>query len=53
MNLRDAELVGVGGLPAGTGDCWQVCGSRKEVQYTWDLTRSVHFGVKITLIYTR
>jgi len=42
LNLRDSELVEVGGLPPGTGDCWQTCGSRKEVQFTWDMNRNTN-----------
>jgi len=40
LNMRDKELAGVGGLPPGTRDVWEACGSRKEVQYTWDLQRN-------------
>jgi len=42
LNMRDKELVEVGGLPNRTVDCWQYCGSRKEVQYTWDMNRNTN-----------
>merc|ERR1712059_227370 len=40
LNMRDKELADVGGLPRGVKDVWQVCGARKEVQYTWDMIRN-------------
>jgi len=40
LNMRDSELTGIGGLPDGVRDSWEVMGSRKEVQYTWDLQRN-------------
>lgn len=40
LNMRDAELASVGGLPRGVGDVWQQCGARKEAQWTWDMQRN-------------
>ena len=41
LNMRDKELAEVGGIPAGTKDCWQHCGAREVAKYTWDMTRYV------------
>ena len=48
LNLRDAELVASGGLPERTVDVWEKCGARKEVQYTWDMTRNTNLQVSHT-----
>lgn len=40
LNMRDKELAAVGGLPEGVRDVWQICGSRKEVEFTWDMQRN-------------
>ena len=40
LNMRDAELASVGGLPGGVADVWQQCGARKEAQFTWDMQRN-------------
>ena len=40
LNMRDKELASIGGLPSGVVDAWVETGSRKEVQYTWDLQRN-------------
>jgi len=42
LNMRDKELAACGGPPAGSRDCWQECGSRPAVQYTWDMTRNTN-----------
>eukprot|EP00088_Acartia_fossae_P000344 TRINITY_DN10134_c0_g1_i1.p1 TRINITY_DN10134_c0_g1~~TRINITY_DN10134_c0_g1_i1.p1 ORF type:complete len:349 (+),score=103.23 TRINITY_DN10134_c0_g1_i1:50-1096(+) len=42
LNLRDKELAACGGLPAGTTDCWEDCGARQLVKYTWDMTRNTN-----------
>lgn len=42
LNMRDKELLEVGGLPPRTVDSWEACGSRKEVQYTWDMNRNTN-----------
>jgi tyrosyl-DNA phosphodiesterase 2 len=39
LNMRDTELAAVGGLPPGLRDAWEFCGRRKELEFTWDLTR--------------
>ncbi len=39
LNLRDKELASCGGAPDGSRDCWEQCGSRQAVRYTWDMTR--------------
>lgn len=41
LNLRDKEVAAVG-LPAGVVDVWEATGRRREVQYTWDLTRNTN-----------
>ncbi|GBM97230.1 Tyrosyl-DNA phosphodiesterase 2 [Araneus ventricosus] len=38
LNSRDKELTQLGGLPAGIEDLWIACGSRRESEYTFDLT---------------
>ena len=45
LNLRDKELAEIGGPPAGVEDLWQRTGSRKECQYTWDMTRNHNLEV--------
>jgi len=40
LNARDKEVTAVGGLPDGVRDVWQICGSRKEVEFTWDMQRN-------------
>ncbi|XP_042901699.1 tyrosyl-DNA phosphodiesterase 2 [Parasteatoda tepidariorum] len=40
LNLRDKEVVAIGGLPSGIEDLWISCGKRKECAYTFDLTRN-------------
>ena len=40
LNMRDKEVTSVGGLPVGVKDVWEEMGSKKEVQYTWDLQRN-------------
>lgn len=40
LNLRDKELVAVGGIPSGVRDVWEASGARPEAKYTWDLTRN-------------
>ncbi|XP_003748534.1 tyrosyl-DNA phosphodiesterase 2 [Galendromus occidentalis] len=40
LNLRDKELDGIGGIPAGICDMWERLGSRPEAKYTWDMTRN-------------
>ena len=40
LNMRDKEVVKVGGLPPGVKDVWEDLGRREEVRYTWDLQRN-------------
>lgn len=40
LNLRDKELAGIGGLPPNIVDAWEASGSRKELQFTWDMMRN-------------
>ena len=40
--MRDSELAGLGGLPAGVRDVWEQLGSRKEVEHTWDMQRNTN-----------
>ncbi|XP_003748536.1 tyrosyl-DNA phosphodiesterase 2 [Galendromus occidentalis] len=37
LNLRDRELDGIGGIPAGICDVWVHDGARPESEYTWDM----------------
>lgn len=38
MNLRDEEVIAVGGLLPNMVDMWEVCGSQEEHKYTWDIS---------------
>ncbi|XP_014666334.1 PREDICTED: tyrosyl-DNA phosphodiesterase 2-like [Priapulus caudatus] len=40
MNVRDSEIVQIGGLPEGISDLYEVTGSRPECYYTWDNARN-------------
>ncbi|XP_045180890.2 tyrosyl-DNA phosphodiesterase 2-like [Mercenaria mercenaria] len=40
LNLRDNELVEIGGLPEGVFDIWEVTGKRPEAKFTWDIQRN-------------
>ncbi|CAH1251047.1 TDP2 [Branchiostoma lanceolatum] len=40
LNLRDAEVVAVGGLPAATVDFWEAVGSPWRHKFTWDVTKN-------------
>jgi len=42
LNLRDKELASCGGAPDGARDCWEQCGARQAVRYTWDMTRNTN-----------
>jgi tyrosyl-DNA phosphodiesterase 2 len=42
LNVRDKEIGSLGGVPAGMDDLWVRSGSRKECQYTWDMTRNTN-----------
>ncbi|KAK9957426.1 hypothetical protein ABG768_011673 [Culter alburnus] len=35
-NLRDTEVVQVGGLPSGVCDVWEQLGKQEHCRYTWD-----------------
>ncbi|XP_051526830.1 tyrosyl-DNA phosphodiesterase 2-like isoform X2 [Myxocyprinus asiaticus] len=35
-NLRDSEVVKVGGLPPGVNDVWEQLGKQEHCRYTWD-----------------
>lgn len=37
LNIREAELKALGGLPSGVADAWEACGSESEKRFTWDL----------------
>jgi len=39
LNMRDQEVAAVG-IPKQTVDVWEFTGSRKEVKWTWDLSRN-------------
>ncbi len=39
LNVRDHEVKSVG-LPKNTVDLWQACGSKKEHQFTWDVSEN-------------
>lgn len=40
LNLRDQEIKDIQGLPDEVFDLWQVTGSRKEAEFTWDMSRN-------------
>ncbi|VDP41108.1 unnamed protein product [Soboliphyme baturini] len=40
LNLRDAEFVESSCDPSKVVDLWEVCGSSKATQYTWDCTKN-------------
>ncbi|XP_078583095.1 tyrosyl-DNA phosphodiesterase 2-like [Branchiostoma floridae x Branchiostoma japonicum] len=40
LNLRDTEVAAVGGLPAGTVDFWEACGSPLQFKFTWDVSKN-------------
>ncbi|CAG2113095.1 unnamed protein product [Medioppia subpectinata] len=40
LNLRDVEVQNCGGIPSNVYDVWIKTGARKEVEYTWDMTRN-------------
>ena len=46
LNLRDKELQSIGNAPPGIEDLWIRTGSRKECQYTWDMTRNTNLEVR-------
>ena len=39
-NLRDEEVVAVGGLPDEVCDTWVTCGSPTEAEFTWDMSEN-------------
>ena len=39
-NLRDNEVVAVGGLPDEVCDTWVTCGSPTEAEFTWDMSEN-------------
>ncbi|KAL3891595.1 hypothetical protein ACJMK2_003851 [Sinanodonta woodiana] len=40
LNLRDDELIEIGGIPENVYDVWEVTGKRPEAKFTWDMTRN-------------
>lgn len=42
LNLRDPEVVSVGGAPAPARDVWEELGRREEVRWTWDCQRNTN-----------
>lgn len=44
LNLRDKELANLGGLPPQVVDAWITTGKRKEVEFTWDMTRNTNLS---------
>ncbi len=42
LNMRDAEVTAIGGLPKGFSDLWEATGARNEAKFTWDLTRNTN-----------
>ena len=40
LNVREAELRSVGGLPPDTVDVWEACGKQEEQRYTWDVSEN-------------
>ena len=37
LNIREAELKSIGGVPKDIFDAWQICGSLANTKFTWDL----------------
>lgn len=40
LNLRDKEIMEIGGLPEHLYDIWEVTGKRPEAKFTWDMRRN-------------
>ena len=40
LNMREAELREIGGIPDGVVDLWEAGGSEDRYKYTWDMTRN-------------
>ena len=40
LNMRDKELADAGGLPPDLIDVWVATGSKRECEFTWDMTRN-------------
>jgi len=38
LNIRDAEIANIGGVPSDAVDLWESTGKRKEAQFTWDMS---------------
>ncbi|KAG7325785.1 hypothetical protein KOW79_010710 [Hemibagrus wyckioides] len=47
-NLRDSEVVQVGGLPPGVMDVWEELGKEEHCRYTWDTKMNNNKGVSYT-----
>ncbi|KAL0961725.1 hypothetical protein UPYG_G00330900 [Umbra pygmaea] len=45
-NLRDTEVVKVGGLPSGVCDVWERLGKQEHCRYTWDTRANSNKGVR-------
>ena len=45
LNMRDAEVTAVGGLPSKVCDVWEATGARKECLYTWDTSRNTNLSI--------
>ncbi|KAJ8402992.1 hypothetical protein AAFF_G00359080 [Aldrovandia affinis] len=43
-NLRDTEVVKVGGLPVGVCDVWEQLGKQEHCRYTWDTKANSNKG---------
>ncbi|XP_029650669.1 tyrosyl-DNA phosphodiesterase 2 [Octopus sinensis] len=44
LNLREKELVNVGGIPNQVIDVWEATGKRPEAKFTWDTQRNDNKG---------
>lgn len=43
-NLRDTEVIAVGGVPSGILDAWASCGSAPTTKYTWNMAENNNNG---------
>lgn len=50
LNLRHAELSIIPNLSP-FFDAWEACGSRKEMQFTWDTQRNSNTGIGGKIIF--
>ena len=42
LNIRDKEIVTIGGLPPKVIDVWEYLGRRRQVEFTWDMKNNTN-----------